>query len=311
MNGRRLTDAQISRALRAHLPERAEAGLRERILVEAESTAQRQPLRSFLAALSDVDLVVRGRSLVLVAVLLMLLTLAIAAGVGGWLDTRKHEPDPLNWTPASLGQDWPAPVRSEPVGGAIVVPPMFFDRCHMDRLDDIGPSDFRWLDIAQVRLTGLAPDPGNVVAVRVDLATGMPSPVEDPTERWIAYGLVMDTNGDGVPDVRLGIDNIPATAMGEREHRAWRTDLHTGRTESAVGAPYGAVGDTYFDTFFPGEWQANLARFGVVLRPGEPKFRFYAWASAIEDGRVVATDYAPDVGWLDADPYPPTALPPC
>ena len=27
---------------------------------------------------------------------------------------------------------------------------------------------------------------------------------------------------------------------------------------------------------------------------------FYAWASAIVDGRVVATDYAPDTGWLVA-----------
>ena len=26
--------------------------------------------------------------------------------------------------------------------------------------------------------------------------------------------------------------------------------------------------------------------------------RFYVWASVIQDGRVVATDYAPDVGWL-------------
>ena len=26
--------------------------------------------------------------------------------------------------------------------------------------------------------------------------------------------------------------------------------------------------------------------------------RFYAWASVIQDGRVVATDYAPDDGWL-------------
>jgi hypothetical protein len=29
--------------------------------------------------------------------------------------------------------------------------------------------------------------------------------------------------------------------------------------------------------------------------------RFYAWASVIQDGRVVATDYAPDVGsWIQA-----------
>jgi hypothetical protein len=30
--------------------------------------------------------------------------------------------------------------------------------------------------------------------------------------------------------------------------------------------------------------------------------RFYAWASVIVNGRVVATDYAPDDGWLDSSP---------
>ena len=35
MNGRPLTDAQIAQALRAHLPERAAAGLRERVLDQA------------------------------------------------------------------------------------------------------------------------------------------------------------------------------------------------------------------------------------------------------------------------------------
>ena len=29
---------------------------------------------------------------------------------------------------------------------------------------------------------------------------------------------------------------------------------------------------------------------------------FYTWASVIVDGRVVATDYAPDSGWLLATP---------
>ena len=32
--------------------------------------------------------------------------------------------------------------------------------------------------------------------------------------------------------------------------------------------------------------------------PGD-QFRFYVWASVIEDGQIVATDYAPDVGWID------------
>ena len=32
--------------------------------------------------------------------------------------------------------------------------------------------------------------------------------------------------------------------------------------------------------------------------------RFYAWASLIEAGRVVATDFAPDAGWLEEGPQP-------
>ena len=37
-------------------------------------------------------------------------------------------------------------------------------------------------------------------------------PVVDPTEQWIAYGVVIDEDGDGVPDWRYGIDNMPADA---------------------------------------------------------------------------------------------------
>ena len=48
----------------------------------------------------------------------------------------------------------------------------------------------------------------------------VPLPMPDPAEPWIAYGVVLDTNGDGAPDVRIGIDN-----MATGEHRAWRTDL--------------------------------------------------------------------------------------
>jgi hypothetical protein len=48
MNGRRLTDAQISTALRAHLPEAAAPGLRERVFDAAATTPARslaQPRR--------------------------------------------------------------------------------------------------------------------------------------------------------------------------------------------------------------------------------------------------------------------------
>ncbi len=96
------------------------------------------------------------------------------------------------------------------------------------------------------------------------------------------------------------MDNMPVTVAPG--HRAWRTDLDTGRTVSALAAPYGLVGDRFVDTFFPGESSGNVAEFSVGLRPDEPIFRFYAWASMIEDGRVVATDYAPDLGWLEPAP---------
>jgi hypothetical protein len=82
MNGQPLTDDQISRALRAHVPARAASGLRERVLDAAEATAQQRALPSFLGALSEADPVVRRRSLLVAAALLVALAFAGAAAVG-------------------------------------------------------------------------------------------------------------------------------------------------------------------------------------------------------------------------------------
>ena len=48
----RMTDAQISRALRLHLPEHAQAGLRERILDATETTSQPDSAASLRATAS-------------------------------------------------------------------------------------------------------------------------------------------------------------------------------------------------------------------------------------------------------------------
>jgi hypothetical protein len=62
--------------------------------------------------------------------------------------------------------------------------------------------------------------------VRIPSGSGLPSPSRrrytgqedvvarqlDPTEQWIAYGVVTDEDGDGVPDWRYGTDNMPADA---------------------------------------------------------------------------------------------------
>jgi hypothetical protein len=93
MNAPRLTDAQVSQALRAHLPDGAQAGLRERILEAAEATSQQRALPSFLGALNDADPVARRRSLLIAAALLMALALAATAAVGA---LRLLERDPFH-----------------------------------------------------------------------------------------------------------------------------------------------------------------------------------------------------------------------
>ena len=149
-------------------------------------------------------------------------------------------------------------------------------------MGDIASSARPWIDIATVGMNG---------ENFFNLAGPMPFPVPDPADAWIAYGVVVDSDGDGVADWRLGTDNLPAGAG----HRAWRTDLRTGRTEFQAGPPYGFVGGYHFDTFYPDDSQHRdtMSFFGDVSP------RIYAWASLIEDGRVVATDYAPDAGWLE------------
>jgi hypothetical protein len=190
-------------------------------------------------------------------------------------------PASLTWSPASLEQDWPAPVRAEPVGEPTIVQFQGSgeDRRYTDPMGDIGSSAPPWVDIVTVS------------EGHIDLAGPMPPPVPEPADAWIAYGVVVDEDGDGVADVRLGVDNLPAGAG----HRAWRTDLRTGRTDTAVGPPYGNVGDHLFDTFFPAAGEDTMSYGGGGVSPW-----YYAWASVIEDGQVVATDYAPDAGWLDS-----------
>ena len=155
-----------------------------------------------------------------------------------------------------------------------------------------------------------------------------PPPAVDPTEQWIAYGVVTDEDGDGVPDWRYGIDNMPADAAEKGPpRRGWRTNLHTGKTEA--GPEHAGWNGGGFKSGLPSE-SAGFGpdasfRFGGAIETTqgsqgwgfELDMPFYTWASVIVNGRVVATDYAPDSGWLVAtrgatpggtvllgDPYP-------
>jgi Tol biopolymer transport system component len=108
MNGRQLTDAQIARALRAHLPEAAAPGLRQRVFEAAETTAQQRALPSLLGRLGDADPDARRQSLLLVAALLAALAIVGSALVG----SRLLERDPLRELDLAPPADLPAFVMS-------------------------------------------------------------------------------------------------------------------------------------------------------------------------------------------------------
>jgi hypothetical protein len=213
---------------------------------------------------------------------------------------------PWTWTPASRTQDWPAPVRPEPAGGASAAP---IPPTYIDPSGDDGSNGRSCVDIRDVT--------ANTNQVFFDLMSNPPHNV-DPSKAWIAYGVVVDENRDGIPDWRYGIDDLPQIpGDGAAYHRAWRTDLHTGRTDYDAGPridhllrgdPLGEVGDTQFGTNYPAALAAPnvlfrfLATFETTTGTGTEGARFdspfYVWASEIVDGRVVATDFAPDTGWL-------------
>jgi hypothetical protein len=257
-----------------------------------------------------------------------------AVAVPSATPTATPSPTPLAWSRASLDEDWPAPVRAEPAGGANVVPIFWTDDGETGRYQDpTGDTEsdaFPWVDIHAVSFCHNHECP-------IVWVPGAPN--VDPTEQWMAYGLVADDDGDGVADRRFGIDNIPGPVADRGRHRAWITDLHTGQTESSVlnSQETPMVGDTYFRATFPAAppeepeqprmspcsgvisepiWMRGLSEALVGLGGGDLTgggslggplpARFFAWASVIVDGRVAATDYAPDAGWL----HPSSKAPP-
>ena len=164
---------------------------------------------------------------------------------------------------------------------------------YADPSGDNGSAVVPWADIKGLSLCGRA-------CLSIEPVAAFRQAV-DPTAQWIAYGIVTDTDGDGVPDLRYGIDNMPVDATGAWPYRWWITDLHTGRTDWASGPPFGIlVGKTEFYGG-PGRFVLGSDVAGGGTAGGLPE-RFYVWASVIQDGRVVATDYAPDVGWLHPSP---------
>jgi hypothetical protein len=89
MNSRPLSDAQISRALRAHLPSQPQPGLFARISEQVEATPQRRPWPSIFRAFTDADSMGQRRMLLLLAALLLALIVGTIGVVGALLNDRR------------------------------------------------------------------------------------------------------------------------------------------------------------------------------------------------------------------------------
>jgi hypothetical protein len=302
-------DQRVSDWLGAEAPPRAPRAVLSVTLDRVAHVGQERPIGMPLVGWAGGSARLRWAIL---GVLLVGALLGAIAGTGAILQredsvTRSPDPVDLAWNPERVGQDWPGPLRAEPGIGA----PIAFVAIrsnegvgYEDPLGDAVPAPLALVDIDMVNIReGCWSSMTREACIDFDLVTRPASSRLDPRNGWMAYGIVVDNTGDGHPDLRFGIDN--ANGAENAWGRMWVTDLHTGATQTFNSLEDPAV----MDAVFPLAGTDVTERLGhVFVRHPGPVFRFYVWASAIVDGRIVGTDYAPDVGWIDfravAQPVP-------
>jgi hypothetical protein len=301
MNRRMPSDEQLARILRDHLPDGAMPELDRRVMAMVAATPQQRRMPIVIRPLARTEPGSRRVALVLVAALLVLAVVATAAFVGAFRESPLPRQE-FPWNLSRQFEDWPGPLRVETDTGAADYRPVFLN----DPSDDPVPA------LPEIDLLGLEVRTcmwGNDRAACVFFSPAAhASPMPSPEERWLAYGIVVDDDGDGVADYRYGIDNAgPAkfhrvwegdlavgTSSIPRFDRMWRTDLETGETKSYVDTLEDPL---VMDGVFPesDEFGNNGHIFAV---PTGPWFRFYVWSAAIVDGQIVASDFHPNDGWV-------------
>jgi hypothetical protein len=155
-----------------------------------------------------------------------------------------------------------------------------------------------WVDVVHVRYDEGSTQP----SWSIELAARPPLAANLEPGHLIAYGLVLDTTSDGVADYVIGIDN---DAPKRGDFHVWVTDLATGETDEQIGPPYGVPIEFFHpDEREPGDGPRPRTMEFTFLGGSAPAdldpdtVRFYAWASEARDGEVIASDYAPDAGWM-------------
>jgi hypothetical protein len=116
----------------------------------------------------------------------------------------------------------------------------------------------------------------------------------------LSYGLALDTDEDGVADHVYGLEDL-VSEPGEY-HVWWKDleDLETGATDEQLGPGYGFP----IEFSHPDEQGVGPQMILTLLQDSQPwdvdprAVRFFLWASWTRNGEVIATDIAPDTGWM-------------
>jgi hypothetical protein len=157
--------------------------------------------------------------------------------------------------------------------------------------DDPFDTTVGWVDVTRVRFEYYSDQP----TWRIELAAKPPKAANLEPGELIAYGVVLETTGDGVADYLIGIDN---DAPKQGDFHVWVTDLATGKTDEQIGPPYGYPIDFSHPDELGGPYMHFFFLHGAAPADLNPEtVRWYAWASASSNGEVYAWDYAPDAGW--------------
>jgi hypothetical protein len=201
------------------------------------------------------------------------------------------------WTSHSANEDWPAPLRVEQPGSGLESVTSLGSGIwqYADAQGDTTPGNVSQVDITDIHgfLGCVGGETPQLRCLEFGLSGQFSGPIPQPQDAWYGYGIVLDVDSDGVADYRYGVDNFDP-GLGPFPHdpgRLWRADLHTGQVE-VVAVPQAS--DSTLAGWFPALDSPGDAGFHFKNLSG----RFYVWASLIQDGQVVATDYAPDTGWL-------------